>query len=111
MRPPDDSAAPGTSQEKAAATALAVQDGDKNPAAGQVFPTISRIVHFVLPSGKHRPAIVVEDWGGKSMNPNLQVFVDGTNDTGIDSNHVIWRTSVPYDELGRINTWHWPERH
>lgn len=43
---------------------------------------ISRVVHFVIPSGKCRPAIVVEDWpgSGKPGYVNLVVFPDGSND-------------------------------
>lgn len=43
---------------------------------------ISRIVHFVIPSGKCRPAIVTEDWkeSGKPGYVNLVVFPDGSND-------------------------------
>lgn len=43
---------------------------------------ISRIVHFVIPSGKCRPAIVTEDWkeSGKPGYCNLVVFPDGSND-------------------------------
>lgn len=43
---------------------------------------IGRILHFVIPSGKCRPAIVVEDWpeAGKPGYCNLVVFPDGSND-------------------------------
>jgi hypothetical protein len=49
--------------------------------------SIGRIVHFVLPNGEHRPAIVVRVWPEEFPNNshdhtglNLQVFLDGAND-------------------------------
>ena len=73
-------------------------------------PTTGRMVHFVMPNGKHRPAIVVEPWGGLGA-VNLQVFPDGSND-GAGVANVEWRTSVKYDnsETPEPGTWHWPER-
>lgn len=51
-------------------------------------PTIGRIVQYGIGRDhagvvQYRPAIVVNDWGGnysEGSGPNLQVFVDGTND-------------------------------
>lgn len=46
--------------------------------------TEGRIVHFVMPNGKHRPAIIVEAWrnvhGPPDHRVNLVVFLDGLND-------------------------------
>ena len=78
--------------------------------------TEGRIVHYVMPNGAHRPAIVVNvvsAWGPGYVN--LQVFTDVAND-GV-SHGMEWRTSVPYRDPAQasspedlIGTWHWPER-
>ena len=87
--------------------------------------TNGRIVHYVLANGKHRPAIVVEDWqDGETVN--LQVFLDGSNDAtaeihdgsaGVVFEHertvgIAWRTSVAYADAKKklVGSWHWPER-
>jgi hypothetical protein len=80
-------------------------------------PTIGRIVHYVLPgSGKHRPALIVEDWGNGKAEAvpmgsacNLRVFLDGSND-GSDWKDSGWPASVCYDAEMKGGTWHWPER-
>jgi hypothetical protein len=76
-----------------------------------MIPSIGRIVHFVLPSGEHRPAIIVRIWDfvpTASSSVQLQVFTDGSND-GL--NYVEWRTSVHQDaETKAPGTWHEPER-
>ena len=95
--------------------------------------SLGRIVHFVLPNGEHRPAIVVRVWPEEfpnnpddHMGLNLQVFLDGTNDDAayaglplpakIDTLHgTMWYTSAQYafpnpDGSLASNTWHWPER-
>lgn len=43
---------------------------------------VGRVLHFVIPSGRCRPAIVVEDWqnNGQPGLCNLVVFPDGSND-------------------------------
>jgi hypothetical protein len=79
--------------------------------------TAGRIVHYVMPSGKHRPSIVVEPWEGDMVN--LQVFLDGSNDSAHaaeweHSRGIAWKTSIhyaPINEDGSVepNTWHWPE--
>lgn len=81
--------------------------------------TEGRIVHYVLPDGQHRPAIVVRVWDRNPDDPigccQLQVFVDGSNDHHqISANEVghgtVWRTSVRCDEVGKApGTWHWIE--
>lgn len=38
-----------------------------------------RTVHFVMPDGKHTPAIIVKVWNQESGMSNLQVFTDGSN--------------------------------
>jgi hypothetical protein len=75
-----------------------------------IIPSIGRIVHFVLPSGQHRPAIIVRVWGEKPTEDslvNLQVFSDGTNDKLKGTE---WRTSVHQAEANKKpGTWHAPE--
>ncbi len=93
--------------------------------------TIGRIVHYVLASGEHRPAIVVQVW--KDEYPenaddkdgvNVQVFLDGKNDLeklpyGAPNYYrptieecergTMWGTSARYSNLHEPWTWHWPE--
>jgi hypothetical protein len=77
--------------------------------------TIGRIVHFIMPDGNHRPAIVVEDWKGKDDHINLQVFLDGDNDLSAPHHErqygSAWRTSVKYApaKKNEPGTFHWPE--
>lgn len=76
--------------------------------------TEGRIVHYVMPNGKHRPAIVVQVWNRDKGEANLQVFLDGTNDTqnGWPGFHTspAWIGTVAYSENFLCGTWHWPER-
>jgi len=81
-----------------------------------------RSVHYVMPDGEHRPAIVVKVWDvtGCEGYCNLQVFTDGSNDLNDKNKEFIaqediragicWRTSVCYGEDAAPNTWHWIER-
>ncbi len=85
--------------------------------------TEGRIVHYVMPSGEHRPAIVVRNWHPDNDDGyvNLLVFTDGFN----DSNNLpeslepekenikrgtFWAPSVFYDADKRTSTWHWIEK-
>lgn len=70
--------------------------------------TEGRIVHYVLPNGKHRPAIVVQVWSTETGMSNLQVFNDGNNDEHTGTAH--WVGSVYYSEEPKPNTWHYIER-
>lgn len=68
-----------------------VGKANDNPMAGL---TEGRIVHYVMPDGAHRPAIVVQVWRHRGPDDengevwlvpengvlNLQVFTDGSND-------------------------------
>lgn len=100
--------------------------------------TEGRIVHFVMPNGEHRPAIVVRVWRVKIQTDNeftleapengccqLQVFTDGSNDVdqsfGDNMEYsvykmeeardgIMWRTSVLYSENPKPSTWHWVEK-
>lgn len=94
-----------------------------------------RVVHFVLESGEHRPALIVNAWhegGGENGLVNLQVVLDGTNDQ--DDGRApperippgasrynrpnredclrgsLWRTSIHYSAEPLEGTWHWPEK-
>ena len=42
-----------------------------------MMPTIGQIVHYVMQSSEHRPAIVVKAWADNSVN--MHVFVDGSD--------------------------------
>lgn len=86
--------------------------------------TEGRIVHFVLPNGEHRPAMVVKVWNKETGYVNLQVFTDGPNDLPAyeGSNWsddmrkavrsgVMWATSIFPDETSkRGGSWHWIEK-
>ena len=80
--------------------------------------TEGRLVHFVMPSHEHRPAIVVRVWDQLSGMVNLVVFTDGSNDVkkseesySRDPSPVltIWETSRTYSEDPQPFTWHWIE--
>jgi hypothetical protein len=87
--------------------------------------SIGRLVHFTLPDGQCRPAIVIRLWGpdqGYPQGPvNLQVFIDGSNDNRQHEGQflvpeaasgvaAIWRTSVHEADGPEPGCWHWPER-
>jgi len=75
--------------------------------------TEGRIVHYVMPNGEHRPAIVVRVWDLEIANDgyvNLVVFVDGTNDIKPFTT-TIWEPSVFFNDTDKpVGTWHWIER-
>lgn len=83
---------------------------------------VGRIVHYIigqhdgLPAavGRHRPAIVVNDFLTDAGTVNLQVFLDCLNDTRgshIEGQSMAWVTSRVYDDTGTVpGQWHWPER-
>lgn len=97
--------------------------------------TVGRIVHFITAGGDHRPAVIVQVWPNEYGNEevkdgiNVQVFLDGANDSHSDPSRpgnrypgatqaeerikgTAWRTSVKYaaPERNEPGTWHWPER-
>jgi hypothetical protein len=102
--------------------------------------TEGRIVHYVMPNGEHRPAIVVRVWRvqdykngqvvGLPHPPEngccqLHVFTDGTNDVyqtapdGEPCNSwvvqeaaagIMWASSVLYSQKPEPRTWHWIEK-
>lgn len=87
-------------------------------------PSIGRIVHYVLQSGEHRPAIVVptNQTPDHDLQVNLQVFLDGPNDSTATNPHVApalqtwpsteWRQNIGYSDpaVATCSTWHWPEQ-
>jgi hypothetical protein len=95
--------------------------------------TEGRIVHYVMPNGEHRPAIVVRVWRQtvqvdpsidirltqefKLVPPEngccqLQVFLDsdGEHDWNDGPKNILWATSVLYSEKPEPLTWHWIEK-
>ena len=77
--------------------------------------TEGRIVHYVLESGEHRPAIVVRVWRIDGKPPEngccqLQVFTDSDAEGKYNDclPPVMWKTSVTFGE-GPGN-WHWIEK-
>ncbi len=77
--------------------------GKENPMADQQVPSVGRIVHYVLPSGEHRPAIIVKVWHD-TPDPgtsNLHVFLDKF-EVGEQDLTSITRGDGP-------GHWHWPE--
>jgi len=77
---------------------------------GMIIDVDGSIVHFVLPSGAHRPAIIVRVCHQKTGVCNLQVFTDGANDGPAYEKGIVWETSVKYSEEKTPNTWHWIEK-
>jgi len=80
--------------------------------------TEGRIVHYVMPDGEHRPAIIVKAWdkeqSGHDACANLVVFLDGTNDREVanvsdDPQLTEWQTCKACSESMEPGTWHWPE--
>lgn len=77
-----------------------------------------RIVHYVMPDGQHRPAVVVRVWDspGYPGLSNLQVITDGPNDVVAGApadaaKGIMWATSIVNDEAAKApGTWHWIER-
>ena len=88
--------------------------------------TTGRIVHYVMPNGTHRPAIITNVFNDRGLI-NVNVFTDYTNDVGytdaerqklrdfnIKSEEVahghIWRTSISFSEDPIPGSWHWIEK-
>lgn len=76
----------------------------------QQVPKIASIVHYVaygtpggeFPAGVHRAAIITAVRGTGTESPDADLCV--LNPTGM-----FFNLNVPYDELKRPGTWHWPE--
>lgn len=70
-----------------------------------------KIVHFVMPNGQHRPAIIVKVWDWFTGCCNLQVFTDGMNDDENTYLGLVWKSAVLFDNVQKkANTWHWMEQ-
>lgn len=77
-----------------------------------IIPSIGRIVHFILPTGEHRPAIIVKVWDRaphESTPVNLQVFTDGENEALPNVMHRCGAYQAPANQ-GQVGTWHESER-
>jgi len=72
------------------------------------------MVHYILNSGEHRPAMVVKVWDDLPQGNgccNLLVFMDADARVGNDPVGPVMRvTSIIYDETRHRGTWHWPEK-
>lgn len=79
-----------------------------------------RVVHYVMPNGKHRPAMVSRVWESERGMVNLVVTLDGRNDigdlkaAGVHPDDIqgfqLWATSEYYSEQPEPHTWHWIEK-
>lgn len=63
-------------------------------------PLVGDIVHVVLSTGAHRPAIVIQPFSRAIVA--LQVFSFPGEDHTFDGR-------IDYDPALMPNTWHWPE--
>jgi len=76
--------------------------------------TEGRMVHFVMPDGEHRAAVIVRVWRPQVPEYpgycNLMVFPDGGNDGPENTAGIRRMTSIVYSEAKKPNTWHWIER-
>ena len=76
--------------------------------------TEGRMVHFVMPDGEHRAAVIVRVWRPQTpANPgysNLTVFTDWGNDGTGNETGLRRETSICYSEAKEPQTWHWIER-
>jgi hypothetical protein len=84
---------------------------DKTATEGIAGFTEGRIVHYVMPDGQHRPAILVRCWSEEAGCANLRVFSDGGNDIAANNGREIdWETSVLHSEGKEPRTWHFIEK-
>jgi hypothetical protein len=63
-------------------------------------PSIGRVVHFVLASGKHCPALITEVNWHDGHDQSLTIFPP--------QSEPFWDV-VSYSEDPKRGTWHWPE--
>ena len=68
--------------------------------------TEGRIVHYVMPNGVHRPAVVVHVWDREKGTANLTVFTD----PALDGENLRYSVQVEYANRPTPNTWHWVEK-
>ena len=76
--------------------------------------TEGRVVHFVMPDGEHRAAVIVRVWRPPMPEypgySNLLVLPDGGNDGPGNETGIRRECSVCYSEEKTPRTWHWIER-
>lgn len=82
--------------------------------------TEGRIVHFVMPDNRHRPAIIVNAHPTADEGlVNLHIFVDGPQELrpGYDVEPVpvangcdTWMASIAFSSEFVPGTWHWIEK-
>lgn len=71
-------------------------------------PTVGRIVHYVLETGRHLPAIIT-DCSESDETVNLFVFWDARVPQRYDFEKGV--IDCKQDEKEKVpSTWHWPER-
>jgi hypothetical protein len=63
--------------------------------------TVSRMLHYIMPGGEHRPAVVVKVNDDGTVN--LQVFTDVSD----QQNNIMWKGSVT--QGAEVGQWHWAE--
>jgi hypothetical protein len=68
--------------------------------------TEGRMVHFVVPSGKHRAGIVLNVIDKKAGKVDLVVF--SMPDDGLGG--FLMNTNTEYSEEPKPGTWHWIEK-
>ena len=66
---------------------------------------IGRMIHYVLGTEVHRPAIVLDVLENSSVT--LVAFLVPTIDPGAP---VEWNMNCPYSEEKKPGSWHWPEK-
>lgn len=69
--------------------------------------SVGRIVHYVMPNGQHRAAMVI-NVDPSDPRPDLRVFTHPMD--GLEySNGMLFVEKVPMSE-GDVGTYHWPEK-
>ena len=78
-------------------------------------PTLARTVHYVMPDGSHRAALIINEPKAMACDLNVSLMMSDTPQT----ESTLWAKiavictlgSVSYDGTGRRpHSWHWPER-
>lgn len=69
----------------------------------QQMPSIGRAVHYVLDSGAHRPAVIVDVYSAAS------VALIATTKISDQVGRFVEVDPCEYDEHASAGSWHWPE--
>jgi hypothetical protein len=72
--------------------------------------TAGRMVHYVLPLGSHRPAIITNVIDPFAGNVSMCVFRDGEHDGYSAQTPVHWVDNILYNEDPTPDTWHFIEK-